>query len=459
MLLFVRLLLIRPVNARIDDFFRRHPNGRRILGSITWLSADRLLRLAVGVVVGALVARYLGPAQFGIISTAWALFSLASPLVSGFDKIIVRELVVGEVSQESILGATLFYKTVTGILAYGGLVAYAVLVFDDAGSDAGQRQLLIVTLIIGVQIITQSLDIYALWFESRILSKYVAWCSCAAVVLSGAAKLIAIGLEAGLYAFAALTVIEMLVTRLLVAAIYRRKRESAAPWRLCLDVLRRLVVQSWPLVLSGFAAAVYLSIDVVMLERMRGAAEAGIYGAASRVSTILYFLPAVVCTSVMPTLVKSRQADRLTFNNWMQHLYNLMSLMAYLVIVGGSIAAPFFIRLLFGREFFAAVPVFLVHVWACLPVFLGAARDRYVIVEGFLRFALLSSLLGAAVNIGLNRVLIPRYGAMGAAIATLISFSVGLIFSSLLYARTFRTGLMQLRAMILPSPLGLFRNH
>ncbi len=83
-------------------------------------------------------------------------------------------------------------------------------------------------------------------------------------------------------------------------------------------------------------------------------------------------------------------------------------------------------------------------------VFLGVARAQYLINEGLIRFSFFTTALGAIANVGLNFILIPQYGGVGAAIATVVSQGASAYLSSFVYPRLFETALMQSKALIAP---------
>ena len=83
----------------IPSFLRRRiehrPNLLKIVDNIGWLFIDRLFRLGVGLFIGAWLARYLGPEQFGLLSFAGAFVGLFGTFaVLGLQNIVVRDLVV-----------------------------------------------------------------------------------------------------------------------------------------------------------------------------------------------------------------------------------------------------------------------------------------------------------------------------------------------------------------------------
>jgi O-antigen/teichoic acid export membrane protein len=85
-------------------------------------------------------------------------------------------------------------------------------------------------------------------------------------------------------------------------------------------------------------------------------------------------------------------------------------------------------------------------------VALGTARSAFLMPTGRMRFHLAASALGSGANVALNAILIPRMGALGAAIASLVSYSVVALWSCFLYPPLFRTGWMLLKALVWPRP-------
>ena len=83
--------------------------------------------------------------------------------------------------------------------------------------------------------------------------------------------------------------------------------------------------------------------------------------------------------------------------------------------------SPLFINVFFGSEYSESVSVLRVHMWSMVFSFLGSACTQWLVVEGLTKYRLVRVLIGVFVNISLNIVLIPSYGVLGAAYATLIS--------------------------------------
>jgi O-antigen/teichoic acid export membrane protein len=122
-----------------------------------------------------------------------------------------------------------------------------------------------------------------------------------------------------------------------------------------------------------------------------------------------------------------------------------LTLAVILQFAGGPL-----VDLLFGPRFAASAPVLQIHIWAGVFVFMRALLSRWLLAEDLLRFSLVTHLAGAVINVALNLVLIPRQGAAGAAIATVVSYAVAGWLALFISARTRPMGWRMARSLLLP---------
>ena len=101
----------------ITSYIENRPSLKKISANIGWLFFDNIFRMFVALFVGVLVARYLGPERFGILSYAIAFVSLFSALAKlGLDGIVVRDIVKEPDKADEILGTAFVLKLFGGIL-------------------------------------------------------------------------------------------------------------------------------------------------------------------------------------------------------------------------------------------------------------------------------------------------------------------------------------------------------
>lgn len=434
-------LLPSGIRARLEG--RR--NLQRIIGNTGWLFADKLCRMGLALVVGVWVARYLGPGQFGLLNFAGAFVTLFSAVaLLGLESIVVRDMVRNPGATDEILGTTCLLRLAAGLCSYGA--AFGVIMLLRPGEPLTR----LLVAIAGVMLLTQALDTIDLWFQSQVQSKYVVWAKNGAFLVSAVAKVFLILADAPLVAFALANLAEFVLGALGLVIVYRMKGRSLTHWRFSMREARRLAGESAPMVLSGIIFMVYLRVDQVMLGQMAGDREVGIYAAAVRVAEIWYFIPTSIVSSVFPDIVRSREVSEEIFYGKLQRLYNLLAFLGYAVALPTTFIAPWVIHLLFGLEYAAAGPMLAVLVWAGLFANLGVARNAFLLATNQPRVLLFAVLVGAVSNVLINLLLIPRYGGMGAAAASCVSYWFAAHGACYLYRPLFATAGMISRAILKP---------
>jgi len=163
-----------------------------------------------------------------------------------------------------------------------------------------------------------------------------------------------------------------------------------------------------------------------MLGNIMNDREVGIYSVATRIAEMWYFIPMSIATSVFPSVIKAKRENHIIYMHRLEAFYCVMSMISMSVAAITFLFSNAIIRLLFGAEFAEAGPVLSIYIWASIPVFLNIATTQFLIAENLTRIALYRTLAGSLANILINIVLIPKYGTIGAAIATLLSYCVTL---------------------------------
>ena len=414
------------------------------LRSFLWLALDRGVRLALSGGVGLLVARYLGPEQFGVLNYALAVVALAGPLAElGLDAVARREFVLHPERSGTIAG------TVFRLRLYGGIVAVcAVCLGTIVGVEPHEER--IILMILSLMTLQPAGMIAESWLQSRHDTRGSVLPQWVALLLGVAARVAAIRLQAPLSVFAAISVVEIGATVLLVVAVARRA--GLGPLRFEAALARHLLGESWPWAVSGAAIMIYMRIDMLMLRTMVGDSAAGVYAAAVRLSELGYFVPIIVANSVQPSLLKAKECDEGRYRMVLQNYFRLSVALAYGFALVASLAAPAIIGVAYGAHYAEAGAILAVHAWAAVFVFLGVARGQFLINAGMAKFGLLCTVAGAVANVGLNYLLIPRWAGLGAAVATVVSYAISAWLMSFASLQVRPIGWMQTNALLWPIP-------
>ncbi len=406
-------------------------SGRaRLFGNIGWLFADRVVRMGVGLLVGVWVARYLGPGDFGLLNYVMAVTALFVTIgVLGLNDIVVRDLVSTPEESGEIIGTAMRLQLLAGVVAFGTAMA-AIMVMRP-----GEPHTWAIMALFAISLLGQCGDTVRAWFESRVQARTVVWVANGVFAVATALRVIGILAGLPLAWFALLSGLELLLTNAgLVLAIRRSAAGTPAAmanWRFSRERAVRMLQNSWPLALSGIAITLNMRIDQVMLGQLLDDTAVGLFSAAVRVSEVWYFIPVAVVASAFP-FIAGQSDQKVADRRWRQ----LYAGMFWLSVAAGVFATLFgegVIRLLFGDAFAPAGGILVIHIWSGFNVALGLVWSRWIVLENQPRIQLAAQTLGAVVNIGLNLLLIPRLGVIGAAWATLASYWISGLFSFVIY--------------------------
>ena len=402
-----------------------------------------MFRLLVGLGINVWLVRALGAANLGLLGFAQSLVGLIG-IVSylGLESIVVRELVRRPGDEGEILGTS---ATLRGL---GAAVTLALSGTAMTLLRPGDSTAIALSLILGGAVLFQALDVIDHWFQSRSDFLPFVLARTSAFVLASAIKAGCLLAGASLETLTIAIAAEFAIAAMLLLVAYRRRGGALGRWRFNPDRARSLLSQSWPLMLTTAAIVLYTRTDQVMLTLMRGESENGILAAAQRLSEILYFIPVAALAAANPTLLRTHQQGPEIYRRRLGRLFGALTWIAIGLAVPISLFAGTITRLLFGAEFAGSGPVLALHVWAAPAVFLGVAQSNWFIAEGRERGLLLRAAAGAVTNVALNFWLIPRFGAVGAAVATLASQWIASIFLNALFTSTRELFRLQCRSFL-----------
>ena len=387
------------------------------LENVVWLIAERIASVALSLVVTTVVARHLAPELFGRLNFLIALVALAAPVMaSGLNSLVSREVLARPIFSYAIIGSALFIRA-----AIGMFVACIATVTSYYYFSVEDHWLFFIVIFASVLNAAVVIDF---WLQAHLLNRYSAILRTAVLVLFSCLRILAVWLDAGVAAFVYILAAEYVLLGGFYLLIYHHLSDGTHRLRASVEECYGLMHHSRWLFFSGMAAVLYIKIDQVMLGVMVGDRALGLYVVVAKISEVWYFLPAVLVTSFFPQLINRRANDAQAYAQDLQKLNDLLFAMALALALGVSATAGWLVPWLFGADYAAAAPVLVVHIWAAILVFMRALLSKWLIVEDLLPLSLLSQVAGALMNVALNYYLIPLYGPLGAAYATVASYAV-----------------------------------
>jgi len=414
--------------SQILERFKLSKNQRLTISNVSWAVLGKSIDILIGLVVGILVARYLGPEQYGLMSYVVSYVTLFSILSTfGLDSIVVRELSKTLIPKEKILGTAsairLFMSLATMFLIFITLLVYE--------SDSFTS---LAVMIYSVSLLISSLDVVRNYFISIMQNKYIVKAEIFRRLIGAGIKILLLLNNMSLLWFIiAMTFDFILVTSGYIFSYWKQGGVLFA-WRFDSTVAGMLVKESYPLLLSGAMIIVYQKIDQIMIRNMIDNKAVGQFAVASAITQYVIFIPTVIGQTITPLLVKLHQRDVVAFNIKTQQFMDLMVWSSVLMAISISLSAFIIIPFLYGAAYAGAVPVLQIMAWKAVFVGLLVSSGQIIIIEGIQKYAVFRNIIGCIVSVVLNLILIPRFGIIGSAWVTLVTLCFAGYLSHLLIA-------------------------
>ena len=374
-----------------------------------------------------LLARFLGVEKLGEYGAIYAYIGLFSWLATfGFEPVLLRELSKDRTNASGLVHTTIVLSSVFSV----GTIGFAILLARWSGYSGSLWWLLALA---SVEFVLTPLRLPAVIFQVDLRQWYAA-----------TINVVRQGLWFGI--IIVLWIIKAPLLYVVLARVFTAFVESLMMWtwsrrfilgdrQFLLSRARMLLTHSFPIAFTMLLGMIYMRIDQVMLHKMTTDSVLGQYVAAVKVSELLELLPAALMFSIAPVLsVSFAQPER--FRSQIDRAFRYLMVLAGGLCVCMTVGAKTIIWILYGKQFLPAAPLLAVLIWAEIAVFFSAVVVNALIASNKQGLLPLPTLLGAAINIALNLVLIPRYAATGAAWATLISYTMAWMVCLLFIPKT-----------------------
>lgn len=419
----------------------QHEGFQKYLRNTGWMFLGRVFTLGVSFFVGAYIARYLGPSNYGLMNYAISFVGIFGFLASfGIDGIVSREIIKRDEDKDKLIGTAFFIKITGSILTIISVILIAALTTND------KFTLLLISLF-SLSYIPQSFNIIETYFQSLVLSKNVVRAQIFATIISTTLKLCVVWLNKGIFWILFIYVVEASIIAIFLLISFKYLGNHFKSWKFDRVAAHNLLKDSWPLMISSLAISLYMKIDQVMIKNMLGDDQAGLYSVVVKLSEIWYFIPIMITSSVFPAIVKSMQAGLDIFERRIKKLYSFMFWTSSILSAATFLFGGVIIKIFFGIDYIGSILPLQIYIWSSISVFIGVVIGNYLLVENLNHIALFNTILGAIINITLNLMLIPKYGISGAAIATVVSYTLAMC-SLFIFRKTRKHGFLIINSVL-----------
>ena len=382
------------------------------LNNASWLIAGKIVQMLLSLLIGIWTARYLGPGNFGAISYANSYVALFMSFCTlGINSVIVKEFTDRSEKAGEILGTSIGLRMISSFFSALVIIGIVSIV------DMDEPTTIAVAALCSISLLFHVFDTFNYWFQYQYRSKITAIATLIAYIATSVYRLILIISGRNILWFAMATSVDYVVLGLVLYFVY--KRQFGPPLKFCWATGKQILRKSYHYILSGMMVAIYGQTDRLMLKQMLDDTCVGYYTTATTVCSMWVFVLTAVIDSIYPTIMRLHKENYPAYERKNRQLYTIVFYLSVAVSLGFLLLGNQIIYILYGIEYAAAAPVLKVVTWYTAFSYLGVARNAWIICENKQHYLKLLYLAAAILNVGLNALLIPRYGAIGAALASL----------------------------------------
>lgn len=386
-----------------------------IVQNLFWAVVGKIVNLFGGLLVGIIVARYLGPEQYGLMSYVISyVFLFQTFALFGLDSIEIREEARGQKPYPIIIGTAFFLKLIFGFF-------FVILAITTSWLMEADGYTTLLVAIYSLAVVLNSLIVIRNYFTAIVQNEYVVKAEISRTLIGIAIKFTLLMLNASLTWFVLAYMFDFILLGTGYIMAYRAKIGAIREWRFDRDYAIFLIRESFPLLLTNAAVIIYQRIDQVMIGNMIDKSSVGYFSVAAKFTEVLIFLPMILAQTITPILVKARERNVEEYKSKAQQFMNISFWLSLTVSAIVSMLAYWLIRLTFGQAYLPAVAVLQVMAFKAASVALSNTAGAMLVTEGLQRYAILRDGFGCIVCLLLNYLLLPRYGMVAAAFVSIAS--------------------------------------
>lgn len=399
---------------------------KQVFNNAKWIIVCKIAQSILQFLVGIICARYLGPSNYGLINYASSVVCFALPIVKlGFDATLVRELIDNPQKEGEILGTSLTLNFIASLVSILGVFAFVSV------ANAGEEITILVCVLYSLMLLFVVLEMSQYWFQYKLLSKYSSVVMLISYFCVSAYKIFLLVTEKSVYWFAISHSIEYGVIGFLLVFIYFKL--GGQKFAFSKETAKKMLNRSKYYIVASLLVIVFQNVGVIMLSNLSGHEETGFYTSALTSATVLQFVYTAIMDSYRPLILTAKKESEASYEKNISGLYSIITYLMLAQSLGFTVFAKLIVYVLYGSEFLPAVPVLRIIVWFCAFSFMGTIRNIWLLAEDKQKYLWRINLFGVVVNVIANIILIPLFGACGAAVSAvatqfLMNFVFGFFF-------------------------------
>ncbi|MCR4636721.1 MAG: flippase [Butyrivibrio sp.] len=413
--------------------------NKKVLSNIKWQLVSQVFNIAAGIASSIIVTRYLGKNDYGIYSYARAYAAIFTSIAAiGLEGILISRLATED-------GEALYFGTGFVLRCLSDLIAFFACLISFC--FIGDKQSFIPLLIVSIPILFQCFETYRYLYIARYKAKEYLIIQNLSLVIMLAMYAAGIVMNLGLLYFSLVYAIRMIMTYLSGLIAYHIHIKKKIEFKIYKDKMKELMIVCMPLAFASIASTVYNRVDQIMVTKICGYEENGLYSVAVTLSEYWYFVPGIIASTLLPSLTIAYKRSKEEYVHKMQMMIDILSTISYMAVIALALFGKYIIGIMYGKEYIEAAPIMSLYVVSGIFVSLWHARGITCNITGKTTLTLYCTVIGMIANVILNYIFIKRIGLYGAAFATIAAQMLSSWLGSFLYKDFWYVGIIQTKGL------------
>ena len=405
----------------------------RLIKTISSQYLGRIIKILLTLILGPILARYLGPEKLGKLAYVSSISVFLFPFIDFGARETLGVFLTKNIKKKELVNTT-FLIQIFGTTSVSIILFLFALLSNDPD-----------LFILFILEIFHNILIYGDIFEKELLhlreGPKIARVLIVKELTYFLLSLSAIYLRAELYIFSLiqiisgalrvwlLSILNLSSIRLNFVKFYKKK------------IANMLLRRGFPLILSGFTEVLLLRIDQVMIQAYLGSEQLGYYSVAVKAIESLYFLPAILSQSYLP-LIGTK--DLIFYKNInLRNFYKLTWILGIFITFVSIFLLPIVVKVLYGVDYLSSIPSLIWLGSAGFSVCIGFSNSLWLRCSNLENVLWYRAIIALIFNTILNLLLIPKEGIVGAAKATTIANYLGIFLINIIWTKKSRYNIIR----------------
>lgn len=386
----------------------------RFLKNMSWIFLGNIFRAIFAFALNIMTARWLSVNDFGLINyitSIVAFFSSISTL--GMNGIITKNFAEDEENTSIYLSTGIILRSCVALVSIIGLQLF-MRIFNN-----NEIKMLNILFFQSLGILFSAFDLFMFWFRYKYDAKFVVIVRFIAFGISLILKIISLVCFESVILYSVGISLETLVISSILFIEY--KRRCSFKFVFSEKKAKKMLKSSYPFIFSAILVTIYGQTDRIMLKTMISNTSVANYSVAMTLAGVFSIIPVALIEAFQPEIMRYKVSNEIMYKKRLRQLYAITFWSSLIYCVFITLFSKLAIFILYGERYLGAVPVLSLVVWYSAFSYFGGINNLYLVAENKTFWVQLLTFIGVVVNIGLNYNLIPKYDAVGAALASLLT--------------------------------------